>query len=44
MVALEAMAIAVRRWVKSPGSSLSDCIAESFLSLRKVLAPKPPSK
>lgn len=39
-VAFEAMAIAVRRWVKSPGSHLSDAIAQSFVTLRKVLGTK----
>ncbi|MDB4991608.1 MAG: Transcriptional regulator, TetR family [Myxococcaceae bacterium] len=39
-VALEAMAIAVRRWVASPGTHLSESIAASFASLRKVLVPK----
>ena len=39
-VALQAMAIAVHCWVKSPGTSLSEAIAQSFSSLRKVLAPK----
>ncbi|MDB4972703.1 MAG: Transcriptional regulator, TetR family [Myxococcaceae bacterium] len=39
-VALEAMAIAVRRWVASPGTSLSDSITTSFGSLKKVLTPR----
>ena len=43
-VAFEAMAIAVRRWVKSPGTHLSDAIAQSFVSLRKVLGTKKRSK